>query len=184
MNASITNNRSLVIMRPKADEFGEFYQSYIEKVGSGDIIEILKDQMHETYTLINSLTSKQARYQYAEGKWTVKEVIGHLIDSERIFAYRGLCFARNESKSQPGFDQDDYVKEGNFKERDLQSLGDEYFSLRNATIILYNSFTEEVLLRKGTANDNTFSVRALAYIIAGHERHHLEVLNDKYHIAI
>ncbi|HKL19435.1 MAG TPA: DinB family protein [Halalkalibaculum sp.] len=170
-------------MRPQPEEYGAFYEGYIEEVGSGDIIDILKDQMHETYTLINSLTAKQSRYRYAEGKWTVKEVIGHLIDSERIFAYRGLCFARNETKSQPGYDQDAYVEEGNFKERSLQSLGDEYFSLRNATIILFNSFTEEVLLRKGTANDNTFSVRALAYIIAGHERHHLKVLEDKYHIS-
>lgn len=170
-------------MRPEPEEYGDFYEGYIEQVGSDDILEILKDQMHETFTLINSLTAKQAGYRYAEGKWTVKEVIGHLIDSERIFAYRGLCFARNEDKSLPGFDQDEYVKEGNFKERSTQSLGDEYFSLRNATIILFNSFTEEVLLRRGTANDNIFSVRALAYIIAGHERHHLNVLRDKYHIS-
>lgn len=171
-------------MRLKPDEYGSFYKGYIEQVGSGDIIDILKDQMHQTYTLINSLTAKQAGYRYSEGKWTVKEVIGHLIDSERIFAYRALCFARNETKSQPGFDQDDYVKKGNFTQRPLQSLGDEYFSLRNATILLFDSFSDEIMLRKGTANDNTFSVRALAYIIAGHERHHLKVLEDKYHISI
>lgn len=172
------------MMRPKPEEYGEYYQAYIDQVGSGDILEILKDQMHETYTLINTLTSKQARYQYADGKWTVKEVIGHLIDSERIFAYRGLCFARDETKSLPGFDQDAYVAEGNFRERSLQSLGDEYFSLRNSTIVMFDSFTENILLRKGTANDNTFSVRALAYIIAGHEKHHLKVLEDNYHISV
>lgn len=170
-------------MRPEPDEYGQFYQGYIEQVDQGDILEILKDQMHETYTLINSLTAKQAGYRYAEGKWTVKEVIGHLIDSERIFAYRGLCFARNETKALPGFDQDAYVDEGNFTDRSTQSIGDEYFSLRNATIVLFDSFSEEILSRKGIANDATFSVRSLAYIIAGHERHHLDVLRDKYHIA-
>lgn len=170
-------------MRPEPDEYGAFYQDYIEQVGPGNIIDILKDQMHETYTLINSLTAKQAGYRYADGKWTVKEVIGHLIDSERIFAYRGLCFARNETKALPGYDQDEYVEEGNFKDRSTQSLGDEYFSLRNATIVLFASFSENTLSKKGTANNATFSVRSLAYIIAGHERHHLNVLRDKYHLA-
>lgn len=170
-------------MRPEPNEYGAFYRGYIEQVGPGNIVETLKDQMHETYTLINSLTAKQAGYRYAEGKWTVKEVIGHLIDSERIFAYRGLCFARNESKSLPGFDQDAYVDEGNFTERSTKSLGDEYFSLRNATIVLFDSFSEEILSRQGIANDATFSVRSLAYIIAGHEKHHLNVLREKYHIS-
>lgn len=170
-------------MRPEPEEYGDYYQEYIEQVGPGEILEILKDQMHETYTLINSLTAKQAGYRYAEGKWTVKEVLGHMIDSERIFAYRGLCFARNETKPLPGFDQDAYVEDGNFNDRSTQSLGDEYFSLRNATIVLFDSFSEETLLKRGTANDATFSVRSLAYIIAGHERHHLNVLRDKYHIT-
>ncbi|MDX1586032.1 MAG: DinB family protein [Balneolaceae bacterium] len=170
-------------MQPKPEEYGSYYQGYIEQVGPGNVLEILKDQMHETYTLINSLTAKQAGYRYAEGKWTVKEVIGHLIDSERVFAYRGLCFARKETKSQPGFDQDAYVEEGNFNARSTKSLGDEYFSLRNATIVMFDSFSGETLLNRGVANDATFSVRALAYIIAGHERHHLNVLRDTYHIG-
>lgn len=170
-------------MRPGKDEYGEYYEGYIEKVGPGNILDILKDQMHETYTLINSLTAKQARYSYAKEKWTVKEVIGHLVDSERIFAYRGLCFARGEQKELPGFEQNDYVEESNFKDRSLKNLSDEYFSLRNSTIALFSSFSDETLLKKGKASGYPCSVRAIAYIIAGHERHHLDVLRDKYHVS-
>lgn len=170
-------------MRPKPDEYGDYYHGYVEKVSEGDIIAILKDQMHETYTLINSLTAKQVQYRYAAGKWTVKEVIGHLVDSERIFAYRGLCFARGEQKELPGFDQDDYVEQGNFNDQRLKNIGDEYFSLRNATIAMFSSLSEETLLKKGKASGYDCSVRAIAYIIAGHERHHLDVLKDKYHVG-
>lgn len=170
-------------MRPQPDEYGEFYKGYVDKVDSDNVLEVLKDQMHETYTLINSLTAKQAAYRYAAGKWTVKEVIGHLVDSERIFAYRALCIARGEQQNLPGFDQEEYVEQGNFKDRRLKNIGDEYFSLRNANIAMFNSFSEETLLRKGKANGYDCSVRALAYIIAGHERHHLDVLKDKYHVS-
>ena len=170
-------------MRPQSDEYGEFYEEYVAKVDSENAKPILKDQMHETYTLINSLTAKQAAYRYAADKWTVKEVICHIVDSERIFAYRALCIARGEQKNLPGFNQEEYVRQGNFKDRSLKNIGDEYFSLRNATIAMFNSFCEETLSRKGKASGYDCSVRAIAFIIAGHERHHLDVLKDKYHVA-
>lgn len=171
-------------MRPNKEEYGSYYEGYVQKVGPGNIFDILKNQMHETYTLINSLTSKQALYQYAKDKWTVKEVVGHMVDSERIFACRALSIGKGGQQELPGFDQDNYVKAGNFNERSLQSLGDEYFSLRNATIALFESFPEETLSRKGIANNTTFSVRAIAYIIAGHERHHLQILREKYQLSL
>lgn len=169
-------------IRPETGEYGDFYQGYVEKVGDGNIFDILMDQMHETHTLIGSLTPEQATCRYAEDKWTVKEVIGHLIDSERVFAYRGLCFSRGERKDLPGFDQDEYVKEANFNDRSLQSLGEEYFSQRNSTIALFKSLPEDIMLRKGKANGFTFTVRSIPFIIAGHERHHLDVLKQKYRI--
>lgn len=170
-------------LRPKEGEFGSFYKGYIEKVGNNDIFGILKAQMEETTTLFNSLTPKQAEYRYADGKWSFKEVIGHLIDSERVFAYRGMCFARGEQQALPGFDQDAYVKEAYFDNRSVESLRDEYIAIRNATIVLFRSFSEEMMKRSGTASGNTVSVRALLYIIAGHERHHLDLLETRYNIS-
>lgn len=162
------------------DEYGDFYRDYIEQVGAGNILDILKNQMRETYTLINSLTREQALHRYADGKWTVKEVIGHLIDTERIFAYRALCFSRSEQIELPGFDQEAYVDQADFNSRSKQNLGNEYFAVRSSTVHMFSGFSKEMLMRKGVANDTTFTARALPFIIAGHERHHLNILKSKY----
>lgn len=167
------------IQRPADDEYGKYYQNYIEKAGD-NIFEILEDQKNQLHTLIRSLDNEQALYSYAEGKWSVKEIIGHLIDSERVFAYRALSFARGEQQHLPGFEQDEYVQEAWFDERSLQSLADEYLTVRNSTIELFKSLAEDTLLKKGTASGNPFSVRALLFIIAGHERHHLDILQERY----
>ncbi len=168
--------------RPEADEYSEFYQGYIEQVTGPNVLQTLIKQGQETYALIQQLTPEEAAHRYAEGKWSVKEVIGHLIDTERIMAYRALCISRGETASLPGYDQDEYVEQAHFDERNPQNLSTEYDALRNANISLFNSFNEEQVLRKGTANDTTVSVRAIAYIIAGHERHHLDILEERYGI--
>lgn len=168
--------------RPQPDEYGDFYQGYIDLIASDNALQKLIRQGQKTYTLIQSLTAEEASYRYAEDKWSVKEIIGHLVDTERIMAYRALCISRGETTSLPGYDHESYVQQAQFEDRGLQSLSTEYDALRNANITLFNSFNEQQILRKGTANDQTVSVRALAYIIAGHERHHLNVLDEKYNI--
>jgi len=122
------------VQRPEIDEYGEFYRTYVQKVGTGNIFEILSGQMDETLSLIKNLTPEQAFFSYADDKWTVKEVIGHMIDSERVFAYRGMSFARGEQQDLPGFEQDDYVESAQFNERSLESMQEEYVALRKATL--------------------------------------------------
>lgn len=169
---------------PESTEYNDFYEGYISLVTEPNVIQMLIQQGQNVYTLIKRLTSEQADYRYAEGKWSVREVVGHLIDTERIMAYRALSIARGERQSLPGYDQDDYVEQANFSGRSLQSLSTEYDAQRNANISLFNSFTDEQIKRTGTANDATLSVRAIVHIIAGHERHHLNILKKKYSIAI
>ncbi|MDX1619059.1 MAG: DinB family protein [Balneolaceae bacterium] len=164
----------------KPGEYGDFYQGYIDQVGSGNVIEILKNQMQLTYTLINSLSYEQSHYRYAKGKWSVLEVIGHLIDAERVFAYRALRFSRNDDAELPGFDQDQYIDESNYNSRSKQSLGNEYRAVRNASVHLFSGFTEGMLMRKGVANEALFTARSIPFIIAGHERHHLALLKTNY----
>jgi len=168
--------------RPEINEYGAFYQGYIDQVTAPNVLQALIKQGQETYSLIQQLSPEEASHRYAKDKWSVKEVFGHLIDTERIMAYRALCISRDETKSLPGYDQDEYVEQAHFDGRSLQSLSTEYDALRNANITLFNSFSEEQIVRTGTANDTTVSVRALAYIIAGHERHHLNILEEKYGI--
>lgn len=168
--------------RPEADEYGEFYQGYIKLVTSPNVLQTLIEQGQETYALIQTLTPQEADYRYADDKWSVKEVIGHLIDTERVMGYRAMCISRGESVPLPGYDQDEYVETSGFSNRSLQSFSTEYDALRNANISLFNSLDEKQILRKGTANNTTVSVRALAFIIAGHERHHLDILDKKYGI--
>ncbi|GAB6283401.1 MAG: hypothetical protein STSR0008_21670 [Ignavibacterium sp.] len=126
-------------------------------------------------------------YKYAEDKWTMKEVLGHLVDSERIFGYRALCIARNEKQNLPCFDENEYVKQAKFNSRNIASIGhygksllEEFQNLRNANILLFNTFDENILKKKGIACDKEISVNALIYIIAGHTEHHLEILKSKY----
>lgn len=168
------------VQRPKIDEYGEFYRDYVKKVGTGDIFYILSDQMDETLSLIKNLTPEHALFSYADDKWTVKEVLGHMIDSERVFAYRGMSFARGEQQDLPGFEQDDYVASAQFNERSLESMKEEYVALRKATLALFGSLSKATMMQRGKANGYSFTVRSILYIIAGHERHHLDVLKDKY----
>jgi len=168
------------IARPATDEYAPYYGTYVSKVPEGDLFALLSNQLADTLTLIRSLPEARGGHRYAPGKWSIKEVIGHVIDAERIFSYRGLRIGRGDATPLPGFEQNDYVPAGAFDRRTLRDLADELAAVRQATILLFRHLDAEALARRGTASGNPISARALAYIIAGHERHHVEILKSKY----
>ncbi|PYX28931.1 MAG: DinB family protein [Acidobacteria bacterium] len=165
--------------RPQSDEYSPYYERYISLVGSEDVIGLLERQAPETATLFKSASDK-AEFRYAPGKWTVKEMLGHLNDTERIMTYRALRIARGDKTPIEGFEQDDYVRDGNFGQRTLADLIEEFADVRTATLALFRNLDAEAGLRRGIANKNEVSARALAYIIAGHELHHRRSLKAKY----
>jgi hypothetical protein len=166
--------------RPVEGEFLPYYERYIALVPAGDVVSTLETEMRETQTLLRGLPASIATYRYAPDKWSVNEVVGHLIDSERIFADRALRFARNDATPLPGFEQDDYVRNSKFDAYPLEELASELDSVRRATVFLFRHIEEPVWMRRGIANNAEVSVRALAYIIAGHELHHRDVLHTRY----
>jgi hypothetical protein len=167
-------------MRPVQGDYAPYYENYIKLIEGEDILRILNEQNKKTQDILNSFSEHRGNYRYADGKWTVKEVVGHLLDTERVFAYRALCISRGEKKTLPGFDQDDYVSEGNFNRRELFDLNYEYRLLRESNLLLFRSFTPEMLKLKGFANESSVTVLAILFMIAGHEKHHMNVLREKY----
>lgn len=168
-----------MIHRPQSNEYPTFAQPYVSSVPDENVLELLEDTKQVTYDLFNNLTEKQAMHSYAEGKWTLKQVLGHMIDTERTFAYRALCFSRNNVEL-PGFDQDIYVNNTDFNSRNIQSLADEYKATRESNLFLYRSFSEEQLLRGGKASGYPVTVRGLVYMTAGHEQYHLRLIKERY----
>jgi uncharacterized damage-inducible protein DinB len=168
------------IARPGTDEYAPYYGTYIGKVPDGDLRSMLSSQLAETLALIQSIPESRGGHRYAPDKWSIKEVLGHLADSERIFSYRALRIARGDATPLPGFEQDDYVPAGGFDGRTLRDLADELAAVRQATIHLFAHLDQTALERRGTASGKPVSVRALAYIIAGHELHHLGILKTRY----
>jgi hypothetical protein len=166
--------------KPVEGEFLPYYARYIGLVASGDVLSTLRSQMTQTQNLLSGLPSSIATYRYAPDKWSVNELIGHVIDSERIFAARALRFARNDHTPLPGFEQDDYVRNSKFDAYPLAELASELESVRRASIFLFQHLEEPAWMRRGAANNAEVSVRALAYIIAGHELHHREMLLTRY----
>ncbi len=167
-------------MRPAKGDYGEYYQKYIDLVKGDDIFRILVEQNMDSQNVLNSFSESKGNYKYAEGKWSVKEVIGHMMDVERIFAYRALCIARGETNQLPGMDQDMYVSNGNFNKRQLFDLNYEYRLLRESNILLFGGFDKSVLQNKGTASGYEVTVLALMFMTVGHEKHHLNVLMERY----
>jgi hypothetical protein len=167
--------------RPLADEYAPYYERYIARVPVGPIPLQLKRQIEETVGLLHAVHADKANYAYAAGKWTVKEVLGHMADTERIMAYRALRFARNDRTELAGFDETTYTPEGGFSERSLKDLLQEFRAVRAATVALFEGMPLKCLARSGTANGDRVSVRALGYIIAGHELHHVAILKERYH---
>lgn len=164
--------------RPQTQEYPEWVNKYISLV-EGDVLEILEKQAVDFTNFIHNLIEK-ADYAYAPGKWTLKELVGHMIDTERILVHRLLCFARGEKAPLPGFEEDDYVANAHFADRSLFSLGEEFALLRKANLYLFKSLNETELSRMGNANGKDVSVRALVYIIAGHVIHHTAVIKERY----
>lgn len=171
---------STTITRPDADEYGAYYADYVSRVPAGEILTILVEQHDELARLMQGLTDTQAAQSFAPDEWTLKEVIGHLGDAERLFSFRALCFSRGERAALPSFDQDDYVREANFDARTLADLLQELGLLRLANLSTFRSITPEASRRRGTASNAEVSVRALIYILAGHFNYHLTDLNEKY----
>lgn len=167
-------------MRPDKKDYAPYYQTYLDKIEGEDIIKILYQQTKELQNVLNSFSESRGNYRYAEGKWTVKEVIGHMMDTERVFAYRALCIARGETKPLPGFEQNDYVNAGKFNHRELFDINYEFRLVREANLLLFKSFDEEMLNKHGTASGYEVTVNALLFMIAGHAQHHLNILRELY----
>jgi len=166
--------------RPQKGDYALYYEKYIALVPSGDFLEILKGQQRELTRLLTPLTDQQAEFRYAPGKWSIKEVLGHINDAERIFAYRLLRIARGDQTPLPGFEQDNYIEPGNFSARKLADLLHEFSTVREATVSLVNSLDDAAWLRRGMASQKEITVTALAFVIAGHERHHRIILEERY----
>jgi DinB superfamily len=170
--------------RPAPTEYAAFYEKYVALVPGNDIVSILDAQRLQMAQLFAARSERDGNFRYIADKWTVKEVLGHVTDSERIFTYRALRIARGDQTPLSGFEQDDYVRAGAFDERTLADIVEEFAVVRSATSALFHSLSEAAWLRLGIANKNEVTVRALAFIVAGHELHHREILKERYFPAI
>ncbi|KON89894.1 damage-inducible protein DinB [Sporosarcina globispora] len=169
-----------MLKTPETNEYAPYYEKYVSSVPDGDLLQILDDQMKETMNLVKDLNEDQAHFRYAPEKWTVKEVIGHITDTERIMSCRLLCIGRGEMAKLPGYDDNEYVKNGHFNRFSIQELLEQLSLVRQNTIALLKSMDEEALLKRGNANGTEVTARAIAYIIAGHELHHRTLIKDRY----
>ena len=170
----------IIIERPDETEYLPYYNKYISLVPDGDLLAILNKQLEETLALLQTVPEGQASFRYAPDKWSIKQVVGHLIDGERVFAYRALRFARNDKTALPGFEENDYIDNASFDDYALSDLAAEFESVRKSSLFLFKHLNQAAWTRRGTASDAEVSVRALAYIIAGHELHHRNILIDRY----
>jgi len=173
-------NNLQITARPEKNEYAAFYETYISLVKGDDILSVLKKNKIETQNILAEVTEEKAHFRYAEGKWSIKELVGHMIDTERIFAYRAQRFARNDQTPVEGFDQDPYIENADFDNCRFTDLIAEFTFVRDANILMFQNFPNEAWTRSGTASENSVSVRALAFMIAGHELHHLNILKERY----
>ncbi len=169
-----------MITPPEPTEYQSYYGRYISLVPGRDLTQTLNSQLAQSLPILSAIDEQKSLYRYASGKWSIKEVLGHLIDAERIFTYRALRFARRDSTPLPGFDQDPYVAAANFDSRPWVDFIAEFEHVRRSTILFFRALAPEDVLRSGTASQNSITVRALGYIIAGHELHHMGILRARY----
>jgi uncharacterized damage-inducible protein DinB len=162
------------------DTVPTFYKNYVKQIEESDLLQALRVSGHRTLELVYSIKEEKQDFRYADGKWSVRELLCHMLDAERIFAYRALRFARNDKTSLAGWEENDYAPLANAANRSLKRIADEMRHLRISTLDLYESFTEEMLWRKGIANNNEMSVLVLGFVIAGHETHHRKILKERY----
>jgi DinB family protein len=180
LEPAVVSPAALAIARPEPGEYAPYYDRYISLVSGADILETLDSQRRQTMLLLCGREESDGDLRYAPDKWSVKEVLGHICDTERIFTYRALRIARGDRTPIEGFEQDDYVRNGPFAQRPLPELIEDYIAVRRATLTLFRNLDEAAWSRRGVANKNEVSVRAIAYTIAGHELHHRCILEEKY----
>lgn len=171
------------IPKPQPNEYNPYFDRYISLIPEGDVLTLLQTQVQETVQMLSRVPEAHAGFRYAADKWSIKEAVGHMCDTERIMAYRALRVGRGDTKPLPGFEQDDYIKTANFEQRSLEDLTREFAMIRQTTLVLFRNFEEAALMRMGTASDAPISVRALIYIVAGHERHHVRIFKEKYQLS-
>src|ERR1044072_410220 len=166
--------------RPEKTEYNEYYERYVSLVNETEIVQVLENQQAELREIFERIDEEKSLYAYAEGKWTIKEVLGHLSDGERIFAYRALRISRADETPIEGFEQDGYIENSNFNGTKLSDLLDEFLLIRKSNVIFFRNLTADAWTRAGTASDSPVTVRAVAYIMAGHVRHHIRILRERY----
>ena len=169
--------------QPLESEYAPYYHGYISQVTEGEILPVLRSQLDALDLLLGRVTPDRETYRYAEGKWSIREMIGHLIDGERVFGYRAFCIARGETQNLPGFEQNDYILTAPYDRIDLEDLLSEFRLVRLSNIAMFRTLDEEAWRRIGSANDTEVTVRALAFIMAGHVRHHMGVLRERYELG-
>jgi hypothetical protein len=167
-------------LRPQPGEYSPYHDNYISLVKDDDVLAALEDQRRQMVLLLSGRTEADGNLRYAPDKWSLKEVLGHINDTERIMSYRALRISRGDQTPIEGFEQDDYVRNAPFARRSLADLIEDYIAVRGATISLFRNLDESAWTRRGVANKNEVTVRALAFIIAGHELHHRRILEEKY----
>tara|TARA_R110000868_G_scaffold223279_1_gene475129 strand:+ start:4462 stop:4977 length:516 start_codon:yes stop_codon:yes gene_type:complete len=161
-------------------EYAPYYAAYIQMADNVNMIEELEICLHEFITFVQNIPMDKFDYRYAEGKWTIKEIIQHIIDTERIFSYRALRISRNDKTSLPGYDENDYIANTNAADRHLQSLLTELAVVRQSTLALFKSFSVDQLMNVGTASNCPVSVRAIGFILIGHQKHHQKIFEERY----
>lgn len=171
--------KNFKVSRPEQNEYAAYYEKYVSLV-NGDILSVLRKNKTVSLNTLAEISEEKSLFRYAAEKWSIKELLGHIIDSERIFAYRALRFARNDNTPIEGFDQDPYIENANFDNCRFTELITEFASVRDSNILMFQNLPEEAWTRSGIASENPVSVRALAFMIAGHEIHHINILKERY----
>ena len=166
--------------KPEASEFAESYGRYVGKIEGTDVLAVLEQQLDSTLALLRGIDQSLADFRYEPGKWSVKEVIGHMIDCERVFAYRALVFSRNDQTALPGFDQDKWAEYVNYSNLAIADIINEFEIIRRATILVFRHMQPDAWTRRGNANGKDMTTRSAAFIIAGHVQHHTEILKTRY----
>lgn len=166
--------------KPSPDTYPAFFKKYVDMVPEEDLPTAFANQLPVITELLNNITEEKSRYAYAPGKWTLKELLQHMIDTERLFNYRALCFARKETVSLPGFDEDAYAANSNANARSWQQMVTEFLAVRKASELLYVSFSKEMLENSGIANNNRATVISIGFMIVGHVYHHKNVMEERY----
>jgi DinB superfamily len=169
-----------IIKKPNPTEYDPYFQRYTELVPEESVIKTLENQLNEALSIYKGLDNTKIDYRYADGKWSIKELIIHILDTERIFIYRALRIARKDKTPMAGFEQDDYIENLNWDNYPFSSVLNEYELIRKHTILFFNSMTAEMLEQTGISSDMKMAVSAIPFIIAGHERHHLNILKSRY----